>query len=150
VSVFDRVDDRAEVQALLSALQAAGRSLEKLLAKHSSDWGYEDPVYRFYHQSYKVYSLQGSTLEIVDALHALAPARPLNASFTQLVRRGTGKEFELEHNEHWVEETAPIVEAFFHARFFLEMAVRYAKTLQRPPVLLPSGWAALLYLFDLR
>ena len=41
------------------------------------------------------------------------------------------------------------VEAFFHARFFLEMAVRYAK-LETPPRPLPSGYAALLYLYQLR
>jgi hypothetical protein len=42
-----------------------------------------------------------------------------------------------------------MVEAFFHARFFLEMAVRYAH-LEQPPNPLPSGYAALLYLYDLR
>lgn len=47
------------------------------------------------------------------------------------------------------EVTRPILEAFFHARFFLEMAVRYAD-LQAPPQPLPSGYAALLYLFGLR
>jgi hypothetical protein len=41
------------------------------------------------------------------------------------------------------------VEAFFHARFFLEMAVRYA-SLDSPPRPLPSGYAALLYLYRLR
>jgi len=43
----------------------------------------------------------------------------------------------------------PIVEAFFHARFMLEMAVRYSD-LDTPPQTLRSGWAALLYLFKLR
>jgi hypothetical protein len=45
--------------------------------------------------------------------------------------------------------TRPIVEAFFHAGFFLEMAVRYAK-LETPPRPLPSGYAALLHLYQLR
>ena len=43
-----------------------------------------------------------------------------------------------------------MVEAFFHARFLLELAVRHGKTLNRPPQHLPSGWAAFLNLFDLR
>ena len=49
----------------------------------------------------------------------------------------------------WHRRLAPIVEAFFHVRFFLEMAVRYAAVdaLPRP---LPSGYAALLYLYQLR
>jgi hypothetical protein len=39
--------------------------------------------------------------------------------------------------------TRPILEAFFHAWFFLEMAVRYAD-LEKPPQILPSGYVALL------
>jgi hypothetical protein len=45
--------------------------------------------------------------------------------------------------------TRPILEAFFHARFFLEMAVRHAD-IEAPPQPLPSGYAALLYLFGIR
>jgi hypothetical protein len=44
----------------------------------------------------------------------------------------------------------PIVEAFLHARYFLEMAVRYGRELKATPMPLPSGLAALLYLYDLR
>jgi hypothetical protein len=46
-------------------------------------------------------------------------------------------------------DSASIIEAFFHARFFLEMAVRYAP-LEAPPNPLPSGYAALLHLYGLR
>lgn len=67
-----------------------------------------------------------------------------------IVSDGTGKRFEMEHNARWLEETRPIVEVFFHARYFLEMAVRHGRELDAPPTLLPSGWAALLYLFNLR
>jgi hypothetical protein len=45
--------------------------------------------------------------------------------------------------------TRPILEAFTHAKSMIEMAVRYAD-LPAPPAPLPSGWAALLYLYDLR
>jgi hypothetical protein len=31
-----------------------------------------------------------------------------------------------------------------------EMAVKYRKELERPPNCLPGGWAAFLYLYDLR
>jgi hypothetical protein len=43
-----------------------------------------------------------------------------------------------------------MLEAFWHARFFVEMAVKYGRELEEPPSTLPSGWAALLYLYDLR
>ncbi len=98
----------------------------------------------------KVFGPQAKTLELVAAVQALAPDRKLNARFLKIVGEGTGKTFELEHNQRWDEVTRPILEAFFHARFFLECAVRSARTLRAPPQLLPSDWAALLYLFDLR
>jgi hypothetical protein len=120
-----------------------------LLARNSDHWGYEDPVYRFYHQSFKVYFLQQQTEAIVAALAELAPDRPLNRWFVEIVALGTGREFGIEENARWTEVTRPIVEAFFHARYFLEMAVRYS-SLEEPPRPLPSGYAAVLYLYGLR
>ena len=136
------IDDRPEVQALLANLKSSLPALQRLLAECSDHWGYEDGIYRFYHQSFKVYGLQDSTHAIVAALQALAPERRLNPWFTQIVADGTGKTFQPEHNRRWLEITRPIVEAFFHARYFVEMAVRYGKELAAPPNLLPSGWAA--------
>ena len=78
-------------------------------------------IYRFYHQSFKVFRLQESTTAIVEALQSLMPHLPLNEWFMDIVTQGTGKEFDMEMNERWTEATRPIVEAFFHARFFLEM-----------------------------
>ena len=71
------------------------------------------------------------------------------SSRMEIVSLGTGKEFRLEDNKEWAKVTRPILEAFFHARFFLEMASRY-HSLEKPPQLLPSGYAALLYLYGLR
>lgn len=135
--------------SLLSAIKVRRPELEKLLADCSGHWEYEDRIYRFYHQSFKVFSLQTTTEEIVATLRSLLPGRELNPWVLQIIGEGTGKKLELSMNECWREETRPIVEAFFHARFMLEMAVRYA-TLDEPPPMLPSGWAALLYLYDLR
>jgi len=122
----------------------------KQLLERSGPVCYEDAIYRLYHGSFKVYALERMTLDIVDALVALAPERPLNADFRCIIVAGTGKVFALEHNERWLTETRPIIEAFFHARYFLEMAVHYGKALDQPPKVLPSGWASLLYLFNLR
>ncbi len=144
------VDVRQEVQHLFANLRASLPKLEKLLRDCHSHWGYEDAIYRFYHHSFKVYALQETTSAIVAGLRSLAPERKLNESFLTIVRDGTGKTFDREHNRRWLEVTRPIVEAFFHARYFLEMAVRYGKKLEQPPRLLPSGWAAFLYLYNLR
>jgi hypothetical protein len=144
------VDERPQSRVLLDAIRARLPALKKLLDEFSGHWSYEDPVYRFYHQSFKVYGLQDSTKIIVAALQDLMPDRKLNDWFTEIVARGTGKTWMQEHNKHWVRETSPIVEAFFHARYFLDMAVRYGRELKKPPTFMPSGWAALLYLYGLR
>ena len=148
--VVDDLDDREEVRELLMNLQAQRPALEKLLTLCSSHWGYEDPIYRFYHHSFKVYGLQDQTSKIVQALQGLAPQLPLNEQFMRIVAEGTGKIFKPADNRNWETVTRPMLEAFFHARFFLEMAVKYGKEIKSPPQLMPSGWAALLYLYNLR
>lgn len=88
-------------------------------------------------------------MEIVAALKSLLPERDLNPQFLEIVSGGTAKAFSTDQNADWSRHTRPILEAFFHARYFLEMAVRY-QGLPEPPRLLPSGWAALLCLYGLR
>jgi len=56
----------------------------------------------------------------------------------------------MEVNQRWGAATRPILEAFFHARYFLEMVCRYGRELNEPTDSLPSGWAAVLYLYGLR
>ena len=140
--------DEAELR-LLASLRLRKRELQRLFDDFSDHWRFEDPVYRFYHQSFKVYGLQEATETMVRTLASLAPDRPLNSWFMEVVGSGTGKEFKPEDNAEWTRVTRPILEAFFHARFFLEMAIRYAD-LETPPNPLPSGYAALLYLYGLR
>lgn len=144
------MDDRPAIKHLFTKLKAALPELEALLEECNSQWVYEDYVYRFYHQSFKVYGLQSYTVGIVQKLQALAPDQELNLWFIELVALGTGKTFSPEHNKDWSKITRPILEAFFHARYFLEMAVKYGRELQYPPRAMPSGWAAFLYLYNLR
>jgi hypothetical protein len=144
------IDDREPVQVLFAHIQTVLPKLEALLAESTNHFGRDDPVSRFYHESVEVYALQALTTKVVSELQALAPDRPLNPWFLQIVKDGTGKTFEPEHKRQWLEVTRPILEAHFHARYFLEMAVRYGRDLMYPPRFLPSGWAALLCLYDLR
>jgi hypothetical protein len=134
---------------LLARLKERRTQLDELWTELNGHWGYEDGFYRFYHGSFKVYGVQRSTARAVAFLAALLPERELNDSFTAIVRDGTGKEFDLSHNAEWEKHTRPILEAFAHARFMVEMCVRYAH-LETPPRPLPSGYAALLYLYNLR
>lgn len=139
---------RPQEARLLENIRKNLSRLEQLL-NLSSELS-EDSIYRFYHQSFKVYHLQQLTEEIIKELRELLPGVELNQQFLEIAGKGTGKKFSHEDNKNWSVVTGPILEAFFHARYFLEMAVKYGKLLKSPPEVLPSGWAALLYLYNLR
>jgi len=141
---------REREERLFAAIQERLPALEKLLTESNGHWSYEDLVYRFYHQSFKVYRAQEHTERIVAALRSLLPDVLLNESFTQIVTEGTGRSFQHEDNARWLEVTRPMLEAFFHAKYFLEMVCRYGRELKEPPEILPSGWASVLYLYGLR
>jgi hypothetical protein len=49
-----------------------------------------------------------------------------------------------------LECTHPILEAFWHTKYFIQMMLKYGRELESAPQCLPSGWAAVLYLFELR
>ena len=142
----------ARNEELLANIKARMPELEQLLVEMSSHWSYEDPVYRFYYGSFKVYDLQEQTRRIVEVLESLAPeGAVLSSLFREIMGAGAdGKKFEMDHNQEWTRHTRPFVEAFFHARFFLEMAVKYGEELDTAPTTLPSGWAALLCLYGMR
>lgn len=139
-----------EIERLLTTAKERLPQLKALLAEASSHWGYEDPIYRFYHQSFKVYHVQTQTQRIVAELRALAPNLKMNPWFEGIVAEGTGKQFDVSHNDDWLRHTRRMVEAFFHARHFLAMVCKYAEELDAPPQPMPSGWASVLYLYNLR
>lgn len=134
---------------LLERLKQRKAVLQELWEELNGHWGYEDGFYRFYHGSFKVYRVQSLTEKAVKFLRELLPERELNESFMAIIHEGTGKEFEVAHNREWLKQTRPILEAFAHAHYMVEMALRYAE-LPEPPQPMPSGWAGLLYLYDLR
>lgn len=147
-------DKQTKHNQLLTNIKSRLPELTALYNEMCEHWQYEDPLYRFYYQSYKVYYLQNNTQRIVSALRSLSPADqslPLNATFGEIIAAGaSGVQFELSHNEHWTMHTRPFVEAFFHAKYFLEMIVKYGQELDATPEMLPSGWAAVLCLYNIR
>ncbi len=147
---LDQEQKMAHERVLLTNIAAKLPELENLLARANDRVVYDDLIYRFYHQSFKVYGLQAYTVEIVDILRSMLPGLPMNRWFTDIINSGTGKEFRDEDNVHWPESTRPILEAFFHARYFLEMVCKYGRQLKEPPKVMPGGWAAVLYLYNIR
>ncbi|MBI2666075.1 hypothetical protein HYX13_00525 [Candidatus Woesearchaeota archaeon] len=175
-----------KTELLLLNIQRDLPQLEELLKDVTGDmWNKEDLLYRYYHQSFKVYDLQRITLEMYDALKNISPhlASPTPNSlsptpnslsptpnslsptpnhsqrnfceyFENIIKEGTEKKWIPEHNLRWEKECRPIIEAFFHAHYFLEMVVKYGKELQvgqeEVNNCLPSGWAAVLELYEIR
>jgi hypothetical protein len=136
---------------LLQNIKRELPQLETLLEEISSHWNYEDLMYRFHYQSFKVYEIQSQTEQIVQKLREIAPTDShLSKFFSEIVADGTGTRFDLSHNGAWTQHTRPLVEAFLHAKYFLEMAVKYGRELDQAPDMMPSGWAALLCLYDIR
>lgn len=138
-------------QPVLDGIKANMSALEQIWDDVASHWTYEDGIYRLYHQSFKVYYMQEATEQMVRAFQSILPGTvELNADFMQIVKDGTGKEFDMSHNKDWLKHTRPIVEAFLHAKYFLEMMIKYGKTLETAPHSLASGWASVLYLYNTR
>ena len=138
---------------LLRSIKAHLPALEPLLKTSQTHWVGEDGFYRFYHQSFKVYNLQNITEKIIEGLKTVgaeAGLKTLNPYFTDIINEGTKKVFNFSHNQHWTKQTRPILEAFFHAREMLHLTTLYGKALQEAPTTLPSGWAAILYLYNIR
>ncbi len=128
-------------------LGAKAAELEALLEKVNGVLGYEEAVYRFYSQSFKVFAVQSLTIEIVDMLASLVPGREFHPFFRQVIEAGTGRTFTTDNNRRWVESAGPIIHAFLHARYFLEMACKYREPLESAG--LDSGWMALRYLYGI-
>jgi hypothetical protein len=134
---------------LLANIKSRMGDLKKLYASMKKDG--DDCVYRFYHQSLKVYGLQYETLQAVELFKSLLPNYELNEWFMQIVSEGTGHKFEMDHNKEWLKHTRPIVEAYFHAKYFLEMIIEQGTELTEDPQnFFPSEWASILYLYNIR
>ena len=140
-------------QLLLDNIHKSKEELETLLEDVNSHWKREDLVYRYYHQSFKVYRVQGVTQGMVSLLEEISPHEEdhFTPFFSTILESGTKNLVWVpQHNENWENICRPMLEAFFHAHYFLDMAVKYGKEYKSPPKTLDSGWAALLSLYDIR
>lgn len=147
------IDSYLKHDVLLKNIKDKLPDLENKLTQINSHWYYEDGVYRYYHMSFKVYHLQDITTLIVEMLKSISPhenKEEINKLFLEIFNDGTGKVWKISDNQEWSKICRPIVEAFLQAKFFLEMAVKYGKELETAPNCLPSGWATLLYFYNIR
>lgn len=143
---------QSEAEAALStAIKAALPRLDALLEDARDHWGVEDHVYRYYHTSFKVYRAQDLTLRLWGMFVEIGVAAgglELDHRFAKIVKDGTGHKFESSHNAEWDLRARPIIEAMLHAVYFLEQLCKYGRQEITGP--LPSGWAAVHTLYQLR
>ena len=119
LSFTEREEKRRTAELLLlKNLRAEKQSLENLLASCNDHWGYEDPIYRFYHQSFKVFFLQESTKSIVSALRALLPEQPINEWFEKIVNNGLGQVLRTRPMKIGLPKYAPFSKHFFTPNIF--------------------------------
>ncbi len=136
-------------EALLRRLKDHLPKLKDEQRNADREFGAPDLFYRFYHQSFKFYRIQGFTVDWTEMFRELGGC-PLNKWYEQIVSEGTHKVFDLSHNENWLMHTRPILEAYFHARMFLDQMVWCAENMEEAAHVLPSPWAAVLYLYEKR
>jgi hypothetical protein len=149
--IFEEQTRKGDI--LLSNIKRERQNLEKILALTEDHWGEEDMIYRFYHGSFKVYRIQGLTEMIYDSLQKISPHKDkniLNQEYRKIIQRSRNQK---QSNNICLENCGPILEAFFHSKYFLEMAVKCGKRYSRHkhiPQRVYSGWAALLELYGIR
>jgi hypothetical protein len=141
---------QTQSELLLNKIRANLAEIESLYKNFISFE--EDYIYRFYHQSFKVF---GAVEEIKTARILFEKIAPdgikINNWYSQIIDEAIGKDFDWEKtNADWLNETRPILEAFWHSKYFLEQMISCANDLDESPQILPSGWAAVLYLYNLR
>jgi hypothetical protein len=130
------------IKARLPELESVERDLEEIE---------ENGIYRFYHGSYKVFYLQDPVKAAFALIEEIGgESDPPNSEYARIVEAGTTHQFTATTNENWNAETKPILEAFWHTKYFVNMMVKYGKKLEKVERALQPGMAAVLYLFELR
>jgi hypothetical protein len=142
---------------LLSNIKAKLPVLEAWLTGIAGPYDEEDAVYRFYHQYYKIFErFQVSTEKGFQLIKEIGgDGTTINEWYLEIyqdairydsmaqVAQATGENM----NEHWLKYARPILEGFWHTKYFIQMMVKYGKELNFAPIVLPSGWAAILTLY---
>lgn len=80
-------------------------------------------LYKFYSQSFKVFHLQVDLQKMLGALRAVWPERDLNPHFIAILNAGLAARFDPSSNGRWAEDSAPVINAFLHARIMLAEVV---------------------------
>jgi hypothetical protein len=110
---------KEQMDALLLRIKARLPELEELA--RALDEAEEDGLYRFYHGSYKVFYLQDPVKEAFALIKEIGgESDPPHYEYTRIVEAGTAHDFSESTNANWDAETKPILEAFWHTKYFYQ------------------------------
>jgi hypothetical protein len=113
------------MEALLARIEQRLPEIEELLAEAEDRRGEEDGVYRFYHRSFKVFGLQDFVKTAFKLIQEIGGADdPPCEWYCQIVKEGTEHHFNEKTNAEWLQQTRPILEAFWHTKYFVSMMVK--------------------------
>jgi hypothetical protein len=137
------------INTLFLRIKARLQELEDVAA--TLEEAEEDGVYRLYHGSYKVFNLQDPVETAFELIKEIGgESDPPYFEYVQIVEAGTTNKFSATTNENWEAETKPILEAFWHTKYFINMMVKYAEDFEKVEMPTRPGMAEVLYLFELR
>jgi hypothetical protein len=119
----ERIDSLfLRIKSRLPELEETARDLEE---------AEEDGVYRLYHGSNKVFFLQSPVRAAFSLIKEIGGENdPPNFEYAQILEAGTAHQFSETTNANWESETTPVLEAFWHTKYFIQMMVKYAKELE--------------------
>ena len=156
-------DRDRQIRTLAENVKANLPKLKKLAKQCKATWGGEDHFYRFYHHSFKVYYANLLTKEIVEALRSCAPPAEdyvspggvvsqrcvMNKMFMEIVEDAINRKFTYAVNNNWLGETRQVIEAFLHAKFFLELVIKFSDMLLEGRRGGEPGYVAVLNLYTI-
>src|SRR5215204_2025811 len=130
----------AHGETLLANIKEQRPRIESLLSHYKREE--PDLVYRFYHQSYKFFIMVDLTRQAVEFFVSIAPeSATLNDWYRSIADEALSKGFDPDKtNPIWLAETLPVLQGYWHSKYFLEQMLVAADELDRAPEILPSGW----------
>ena len=100
----------AMAEHLLQQTKSKLQRIEMLLTRFKREE--PDLVYRFYHQSYKVFIATSLVKQATELFQVLLPdGTSMNTWFLEIAENALSKEFGSETNALWLQETRPALEA---------------------------------------
>jgi hypothetical protein len=136
---------------LLHLIKINKKELRRIIKEISKNDLFENHMYRFYSESYKVIHIRDQVIRMIELLKKLAPeGYKLNEKFNEIIAGiEYDKNLDEEDFQNEISKSRQYTEALFHCKFLLENSIKYGRSLRKAPEILPYGWACLISLYNI-